>query len=105
MDTIIRELIAYDRQAKAVIEEAVLAKQKMEQELPEEEKHIYDEVVKRANDRVDRIEKYVQSDHQDDVSHMQQRYQMALKELESRYEANHERWSREIFERCIARED
>ena len=105
MDTIIRELIAYDRQAKAVIEEAVLAKQKMEQELTEEEKHIYDEVVKRANDRVDRIEKYVQSDHQDDVSHMQERYQMALKKLESCYEANHERWSREIFERCIARED
>ena len=48
MDTIINELISYDRQARAIIEEALQAKEKSEKELPEEAKRLYDDFLSRA---------------------------------------------------------
>ena len=67
MDTIINELISYDRQARAIIEEALQAKEKSEKELPEEAKRLYDDFLSRAKDRVARIQESVQSDHEEEI--------------------------------------
>ena len=104
MDTIIQELISYDRQAREIIEEAVRAKEQAERELPQAEKRLYDDFVKRAKDRVSRIGEHVQSDRQSDIARMEETYRLALEKLEKTYSANREGWCQELFERYICQE-
>ena len=104
MDTIINELISYDRQARAIIEEALQAKEKSERELPEEAKRLYDDFLSRAKDRVARIQESVQSDHEEEIAQLEQSYQLAVDKLKETYENNRENWCQQLFERCVAQE-
>ena len=56
MDTIIQELISYDRQAREILQGAVQAKEQAEKELPAEEEKLYHDFLQRAKERTDRIQ-------------------------------------------------
>ena len=104
MDTIINELISYDRQARAIIEEALQAKEKSEKELPEEAKRLYDDFLSRAKDRVARIQESVQSDHEEEIAQLEQSYQLAVDKLKETYEHIRESWCPQLFGRRVAQE-
>jgi len=104
MDTIIKELISYDRQAREILQEARQAKEKAEKELPEEEDKLYRDYLQRAKERTNRIQEQMEGSRRDDIAKMEESYQKESKRLEGIYEGNRERWIEELYRRCIGTE-
>lgn len=105
MDTVIKELISYDRQARAILQEAQQAKEKIEKELPEEEEKLYHDYLQRAKERTDRIQEQMEGSHRDDIAKMEEIYQKESKRLEGVYQENRERWIEELYSQCIRTEE
>lgn len=101
MDTIIRELISYDQQAKSILQEAVRAKEKAEKELPAEEEKLYHDFIQRARERTDRIQEQMEGSSRDDIAKLEDQYRQESERLEEIYRKNREQWEQELFNRCV----
>ena len=101
MDKIIRQLISYDQQARAILQDARQAKEKAEKELPEEEEKLYHDYLQRAKERTNRIQEQMEGSNRDDIAKMQESYKQESERLEAVYQANREKWIDELYSRCI----
>ncbi len=102
MDTIIRELISYDQQARDILREAAQAKEKAEKELPIEEEKLYRDFLQRAKERTNRIQEQMEGSHRDGIAKMEGIYRQESERLEEMYRKNREQWEQELFDRCVA---
>ena len=101
MDTIIQELISYDRQAREILQGAVQAKEQAEKELPAEEEKLYHDFLQRAKERTDRIQEQRAGSHRGELAKLEEIYLQESQRLKKAFEENRQQWEQELFDRCV----
>lgn len=100
MDTMVNRLLDVDRQAKQILEEARQYHDKTLEELEQEKKRILGEYTEKANRHIEDARASDNTDADDAVGAIRQRYAALTEKLEALYAAEHAGWEYELLRRC-----
>ena len=101
MDKVINEILEIDRRARERIAEAYQKKDGFLRETGEEEQKIKDEYIRRADNRVCKVEMYEMKNSEKKIDVIQQKKEATIAALKEQYEVNHSKWENDIFNNII----
>ena len=101
MDNVVNEILEIDRKAREKIEEAYKQKDCILLETGEEEQKIKDEYIRRADNRVCKVEMYEMENANKKIEVIQQKKEATIAALKEQYEVNHSKWENDIFNNII----
>lgn len=101
MEKVVNEILEIDRRARERVAEAYQKKDCILLETGEEEQKIKDEYIRRADNRVCKVEMYEMENANKKIAVLEQKKAETISALKEQYEANHSKWENDIFNNII----
>lgn len=104
MEEIIGKLSAIETTAESIMDDAAKAKKALSADMERQFKEFDSQLEKQTEAKIQEIRCNLENEKDARLASLRDDTQAALKELDSYYQNNHERLSREIFEKIIQEE-
>lgn len=101
MENVINQILQIDKNACERLEQAKQEKSKILSEAKLEEIRIREADIKRADDRVEKIDEYEKSIADEKIAYIEAEKLKQMAALQGIYDENHLQWEREIFARIV----
>ncbi len=101
MEKVIKQLIAIDRKASAVVEQAKAEFDLAKQSLGDDKSKMTEEYLQKAQGRIEKLKAENEQAADRIAVSIEQRYQKALEEINTAVEQNRAAWVQQITARCL----
>lgn len=100
---LIEQIIEAESRAQSISDEALLKKEKMDEDLAKETEAMRSEFLKRAKSRIDQISKIETAETAETINRQNAHYQEKLQEIETTCASKKEEWIDTIFNLVIGK--
>lgn len=102
MENMIKKIVDADNEAKAMEQDALQEKERLNKEIEAEAQQIYESYMSKADEAVKRKEAIITQKAEQQLQEVKQKQQSALIKLKSDYEQNCNKWVDSIVARTIS---
>ena len=101
MENVINKILQIDKEACQRVEQAKQEKIQILSEAKIEETRIKEEHIKRADDRIDKVDEHEKSLADEKITKIEAEKQQKLAALQTLYDQNHTIWEQDIYRRIV----
>ena len=101
MEEILNKLSEIEIAARGIMEDADRSKQTLSEEMEKKQKAFDSRLEQETDARIEQIRSDLEREKDTELTALRQNTEKAYKQLDSYYEKNHERLSRELFQKII----
>lgn len=101
MENLINRILEIDENAKKKLEDAYKQKSQIICEAEKQEEKIKEDVFKRVNGRVEKVEEFEKSNADEKLAELEKKTAEEIAALDKAFDENHEKWENDIYRNII----